>query len=138
MALLQARKSFFILLDGSFKLFDIFGSSFAEGCLSLAVSLLTLFRGSIYLPEISHDMDWQRCESVKSTHWFPPAFAFLGLGGFLGSWFGPRVLLRRGLDRAGRAIWCRLDLGGGCHIALDVSAISHLLQVPGSGTAQSS
>lgn len=85
MALLESGQRFFILLDGSFELLDVLGSSFAEGSLGLAVALLTFLRRSIYLPEISHDMEYEQCESLKSTHWLPPAFAFLGLGGFLGS-----------------------------------------------------
>lgn len=126
MTLLKSRQGLFILLDGGLQLLDVFGASLTERCLGLTVALLTFLGGGIYLPEISHDMEYKGCESFESTHWFPPAFAFLGLSGFLGSWFGTRVLLWRGFDRAGSTVRRSLDLGRGSHIALDVVAISHL------------
>lgn len=130
MTLLKSRERFLILLDGSFKLLNVLGSSFAKGCLSLTIALLTLLRRSIYLPEISHDMEYKGSESLLKTYGFPAAFAFLGLSGFLGSWFGARVLLRRRFYGAGSAIWRRLDLGRDSHLALEVVAISHLCRYP--------
>lgn len=65
MTLLESGQCLFILLDSCLELLDVFGSSFTKGCLGLAVALLTFLGCCIYLPEISHDMECEVCESLK-------------------------------------------------------------------------
>lgn len=49
MVRLQGLQGFFIALDGGLELADVFCATLAEGCLGLAIALLTLLRGRIDL-----------------------------------------------------------------------------------------
>lgn len=47
--LLEILQSLFMVLNGSLKLLDVFGSTFTEGSLCLTIPLFALFRGRINL-----------------------------------------------------------------------------------------
>jgi hypothetical protein len=52
-ALLQVLQRVLMVLDGALKLLDVLGTALAEGSLGLAVALLALLRGGIYLAALA-------------------------------------------------------------------------------------
>jgi hypothetical protein len=46
---LQVLQGLLMVLDSALELLDVLGAALAEGCLGLAVALLALLRGGIYL-----------------------------------------------------------------------------------------
>lgn len=82
MTLLQILKFLFMMLDSSFQLLDILGSTFSEGCLSLTIPLLSFFRRGINLARITSQ--WPLLLLVElTTHWFSSSLSFLHLSVFL-------------------------------------------------------
>ena len=82
MTLLKVLKLLFVMLDSSFQLLDILGSTLSESCLSLTVALLSFFRRCIYLQCITSQ--WQLLLIVElTTYWFSSSLPFLNLNIFL-------------------------------------------------------
>ena len=80
MTLLQTLQGILVMFDGGFQLLDIFRTTFAEGRLSLPVTLLPLLRGCIYLRR-PRPKTWSSVEVAyhptlvcDSTYWLPSAF----------------------------------------------------------------
>jgi hypothetical protein len=46
---LEVLQRLLVVLDGALELFDVLGAALAEGSLGLAIALLALFRGGVYL-----------------------------------------------------------------------------------------
>jgi len=70
-----------MLFDRSLQLFDVLGATFPEGGLCLAIPLLALFRGCVYLHTLLSE---RRASRVgRMTYGLPSPFALLHLGGFL-------------------------------------------------------
>ena len=131
MALLEARQSILILLDGRFELFDILRAAFTESCLRLSIPLFAFFRCGVYL-----DKSVPRpCQGrVSRPYRLPSTFSLLRLRGFLRR-LGARFSFWGRLDGAGSAIARRLDLALGSHVFLHNIAVAHL-QEPDNRAAQ--
>ena len=79
MALLEGGERVFVLFDLGFKLLDVLCSSLSEGGLRLSITLLSLFRGRVYLPDVSVDSSL----IDNRTYWLASALAFRWLCSWL-------------------------------------------------------
>jgi hypothetical protein len=72
MALLKTLQGIFMVLYGSFQLFDIFGSTFTKSRLRLTIPLLTLLRCGIDLEGVSRG--WRRTVTEYLPAFVHPSF----------------------------------------------------------------
>lgn len=70
------------MLDGSFQLFDVLGSTFSKGCLSLTIPLLSFFRCGVYLQCTTRQRPLLLIVE-PTTHWLSSSLPFLNLSIFL-------------------------------------------------------